>query len=46
MGRISAAPTVACPPAVPVLMSGERVDAAAVALLRYYGTTHISVVRE
>ncbi|MBE6595097.1 MAG: amino acid decarboxylase [Ruminococcaceae bacterium] len=45
MGRICASPTVACPPAVPVLMSGERVDARTAMLLQYYGMTHISVVR-
>ena len=44
-GRICASPTVACPPAVPVVMSGELIDNAAVALMLYYGTEKISVVK-
>ena len=45
-GRILAAPTVSCPPAVPLLMSGERIDADAITLLRYYGYRTVRVVRE
>lgn len=37
LGRILARPGVACPPAVPILMPGERIDADAVAAFSYYG---------
>ena len=46
VGRVPASPTVGCPPAVPVLVGGEVVDESAVALFRYYGYTHLRVVKE
>lgn len=46
LGRIAAAPTVSCPPAVPILVCGERVDDSAVRLLRYYGIYEIDTVVE
>ena len=36
-GRVLARPGVSCPPAVPVLMPGERIDEAALAAFRRYG---------
>ena len=44
-GRILAAATVGCPPAVPIVVSGERIDAHAVRCFRYYGITHCSVMK-
>ncbi len=44
-GRILAAATVGCPPAVPIVVSGERVDAHAVRCFQYYGITHCSVMK-
>jgi hypothetical protein len=46
LGRIAAIPTVSCPPAVPILVSGERIDASAIDLLAYYGIEEIDVVCE
>ena len=45
IGRICAELTVSCPPAVPVIMCGERVDAAVVRTLAYYGTDTLTVCR-
>ena len=45
LGRVLAAPTVSCPPAVPVLLCGERVDAAALAVFDYYGIEKLDVVK-
>lgn len=45
-GRICAAPTVSCPPAVPVAVAGERLDAATVACLHYYGVDTVAVIKE
>ncbi len=45
-GRILANPSVGCPPAVPILVCGERIDPAAVMCFRYYGINRISVVKE
>ncbi|MBQ8073962.1 MAG: amino acid decarboxylase [Clostridia bacterium] len=45
-GRVLADPSVSCPPAVPLLVSGERIDAAALACFRYYGLERVSCVRE
>ena len=45
-GRILAAPCVSCPPAVPVLMCGERVTPEALSVFRYYHIRTLRVVRE
>lgn len=44
LGCICAAPVVSCPPAVPIVMSGERITEAVITRLRYYGYREISVV--
>ena len=44
-GRVVAAPTVSCPPAVPVLVGGEMVDESAVAVFAYYGYDTLRVVK-
>ena len=45
-GRICAAPTVSCPPAVPIVISGERITPEAVQLMRLYGMEKVTVTRE
>ena len=37
IGRVLGAASVGCPPAVPVVMCGERIDGAAAECFRYYG---------
>ena len=44
LGRVLAAPTVSCPPAVPILVCGERIDGPALALFAYYGLDRLDVV--
>ena len=46
IGRVLAVPTVGCPPAVPILICGEQIDARAAACLRYYGIENCCVVKE
>ena len=46
LGQILASPSVGCPPAVPILVCGERIDETAIACFRYYGITHCRVVTE
>ena len=46
VGRVLAAATVGCPPAVPIVVSGERIGADAVACFRYYGIETCAVVKE
>lgn len=46
LGRVLATPTVACPPAVPIVVSGEEIDRAALAAFEYYGITTCTVVKE
>ncbi|MBE6908762.1 MAG: GNAT family N-acetyltransferase [Ruminococcaceae bacterium] len=46
VGRVLASPGVGCPPAVPILVCGERIDESAVAAFRYYGVERVAVVRE
>lgn len=36
LGRTLAAPSVGCPPAVPIVICGERIDRAAIACFQYY----------
>ena len=43
--RVCAAPTVGCPPAVPVVVSGEVIGADAADVFRYYGIEKVRVVR-
>ena len=46
LGRILATVNVACPPAVPIAVCGERIDEEVIARFVYYGITHCDVVRE
>ena len=46
IGRICAEFAVSCPPAVPVVMCGERITAEAAACMLYYGIGHCTVVKE
>ena len=45
LGRICASPTVACPPAIPIAVSGERIGPSALALFAHYGVAQVEVVR-
>ena len=46
IGRVAAAATVGCPPAVPIVVSGEIIDEGAAACFAYYGIEVCSVVKE
>ena len=46
VGRILAAATVGCPPAVPIVVSGERIDENAAAQFVYYGIESCVVVKK
>lgn len=43
-GRVCAAECVACPPAVPIAVSGERITKEMVSLFRYYGIRDVIVL--
>ena len=45
-GRILQAATVGCPPAVPIAICGERLDAHAIACFRYYGIDSVAVIKQ
>ena len=36
-GRVFADAAISCPPAIPILISGERIDKNSIKLLKYYG---------
>ena len=44
LGMILAAPSVGCPPAVPIAICGEEIDLAAIQRFRYYGIQNVTVV--
>ena len=46
VGRILASPSVSCPPAVPIVLCGDRIDEDAVRAFRYYGVEKVRVVIE
>ena len=46
LGRVLGAITVGCPPAVPIIVSGETVDENAICAFKYYGIEKIKVVKE
>ncbi|BAK99253.1 putative pyridoxal phosphate-dependent transferase [Oscillibacter valericigenes Sjm18-20] len=43
-GRILAAPTVGCPPAIPVVVGGERIAQDAVEVFAYYDISSVQVI--
>lgn len=44
LGRICGAPSVSCPPAIPVVVSGEMIGEAALEVFRHYGISKVDVV--
>ena len=44
-GRICASPSVSCPPAVPIVISGEEITPNAVELFRFYGVESVAVIK-
>ncbi len=44
-GKICAPPTVSCPPAVPIAVSGERITKEHIEAFKNYGITKISVIK-
>ena len=46
LNRICASPTVGCPPAIPIAVSGERIEAETIALFQRYGVKTVAVVKE
>ena len=46
LGRICAAPTVSCPPAIPIAVSGERIGPEAMELFLRYRVSHVDVLRK
>lgn len=46
LDRVLADPSVSCPPAVPILLSGERITPEAVQCFHYYGVETVSCVME
>ena len=45
-GRVLAAASVICPPAVPVVVCGEEIDESAIKCFQYYGIEKVTVVKE
>ena len=45
LGRICALSVIGCPPAIPIVICGERIDEGVLENLHYYGITHCSVCR-
>ncbi len=45
VGRIAASPSVSCPPAVPIVISGEVIETIDTELLDYYGIDFVEVVK-
>ena len=46
LGRICACPTVSCPPAIPIVVSGEKIDSDALRLFAHYGIETVDVIAE
>jgi hypothetical protein len=45
-GRVCAAPSVSCPPAIPIAVSGEIITAGHIRLFEYYGIEKIAVMKD
>ena len=46
LGRVCAAPTVSCPPAVPIAVSGEVINRECLEAFSYYGITEVRAVKK
>jgi len=46
LGRICGAPTVSCPPAIPIVVSGEEISVDAIWLFRHYGVSQVDVLKK
>lgn len=44
LGRVCGLPTMGCPPAIPIAVSGERITPEALALFAYYGIEQVEVL--
>jgi len=44
LGKICASPAVSCPPAIPIVISGERISESAIDLFEYYGISTVDVI--
>ncbi len=44
-GRILASENVSCPPAIPIVVCGERIDKSAIEVLKYYGINECRVTK-
>ena len=44
LGRVCSAPTVSCPPAVPIVISGEKITEEDIEIFKHYGIEKISVI--
>lgn len=45
LGCICGAPTVSCPPAIPIVVSGEVINKTAIELFKHYGIESVDVVK-
>lgn len=45
-GRILASSAISCPPAIPIVVCGEKINENAIKCFEYYGITKISVVKK
>ena len=45
LGRVCGTPTVGCPPAIPIAVSGEQIGPEALELFRRYGVEQVEVLR-
>ncbi len=45
-GRVLACTGISCPPAVPIVVCGERISKQAIELFEYYGTSSCKVIKE
>ncbi len=46
VGKIIATPNISCPPAVPIIISGERIDEKVLSVFEYYSISECDVVIE
>lgn len=46
IGKICRMPTASCPPAIPVVVPGEKISEEAVQSMQYYGIEQIEIVKE
>ena len=44
LGKVLASENVSCPPAIPIVVCGEKINESAIEMFQYYGISEVRVI--